>query len=67
MINKRVPHTSDEEWHQIILATRSSGLSDFEYCRNNNILSNTVYRALTPPYHCSYKYSTFDDEIVFTL
>lgn len=49
MINKRVPLTSDEEWHQIILATRSSGLSDFEYCRNNNILSNTFYRALAPP------------------
>ena len=46
MMNKRAPRRSDEEWHQIILAARASGLSDFEYCRNNNIPSSTFYRAL---------------------
>lgn len=46
MMNKHAPHRSDEEWHQIILAARASGLSDFEYCRNNNIPSSTFYRAL---------------------
>ena len=45
-MNKRAPRRSDEEWHQIILAARASGLSDFEYCRNNNIPSSTFYRAL---------------------
>ena len=45
-MNKRVPRRSDEEWHQIILAARASGLSDFEYCRNNSIPSSTFYRAL---------------------
>ncbi|MGN8762221.1 hypothetical protein [Oribacterium sp. HCP3S3_B9] len=29
MMNKRAPRRSDEEWHQIILAARASGLSDF--------------------------------------
>lgn len=46
MMNKRTPRRSDEEWHQIILAARASGLSDFEYCRNNSIASSTFYRAL---------------------
>lgn len=45
-MNKRVPRRSDEEWHQIILAAGASGLSDFEYCRNNSIPSSTFYRAL---------------------
>ena len=47
MINKRAPRRSDEEWHQIILAARASGLSDFEYCRDNSIPRSTFYRALT--------------------
>lgn len=46
MMNKHAPHRSDEEWHQIILAARASGLSDFEYCRANSIPSSTFYRAL---------------------
>lgn len=46
MMNKRAPRHSDEERHQIILAARASGLSDFEYCRNNSIPSSTFYRAL---------------------
>ena len=29
MMNKRAPRRSDEEWHQILLAARASGLSDF--------------------------------------
>ena len=33
-MNKRAPRRSNEEWHQIILAARASGLSDFEYCRD---------------------------------
>lgn len=45
-MNKRAPRCSDEEWHQIILATRASGLSDFEYCRDNSIPRRTFYRAL---------------------
>ena len=45
-MNKHAPHRSDEEWHQIILAARASGLSDFEYCRANSIPSSTFYRAL---------------------
>ena len=45
-MNKRAPRRSDEEWHQIILAARASGLSDFEYCRANSIPSSTFYRAL---------------------
>ena len=44
-MNKRAPRRSDEEWHQIIPAARASGLSDFEYCRNNSIPSSTFYRA----------------------
>lgn len=46
MMNKRAPRRSDEEWHQIILAASASGLSDFEYCRNNSILSSIFYKAL---------------------
>lgn len=46
MMNKRAPRRSDEEWHQIILAARASGLSDFEYCRDNGIPRSTFYRAL---------------------
>lgn len=46
MMNKRAPRRSDEEWHQIILAARASGLSDFEYCRDNSIPSSSFYRAL---------------------
>lgn len=47
MMNKRAPRRSNEEWHQIILAARASGLSDFEYCRDNSIPRSTFYRALT--------------------
>lgn len=46
MMNKRAAHRSDEEWHQIILAARASGLNDFEYCRTNGIPRSTFYRAL---------------------
>ena len=46
MMNKRAPRRSDEEWHQIILAARTSGLNDFEYCRTNGIPRSTFYRAL---------------------
>ena len=46
MMNKRAARRSDEEWHQIILAARASGLSDFEYCRDNSIASSSFYRAL---------------------
>ena len=45
-MNKRAPRRSDEEWQQIILAARASGLSDFEYCRDNGIPRSTFYRAL---------------------
>ena len=45
-MNKRAPRRSNEEWHQIILAARASGLSDFEYCRDNSIPSSSFYRAL---------------------
>ena len=45
-MSKRAHHRSDEEWHQIILAARSSGLNDFEYCRSNGIPRSTSYRAL---------------------
>ena len=45
-MNKRAPRCSNEEWHQIILAARASGLSDFEYCRANSIPRSTFYRAL---------------------
>ena len=40
-MNKRAAHRSDEEWHQIILAARASGLNDFEYCRTNGIPRST--------------------------
>lgn len=46
MMNKRATHRSDEEWHHIILAARASGLSDYEYCRNNSITSSNFYRTL---------------------
>ena len=46
MMNKRAARRSDEEWHQIILAARASGLSDYEYCRNNSITSSNFYRTL---------------------
>ena len=46
-MNKRAARRSDEEWHQIILAARASGLSDFEYCRDNGIPRSSFYRALT--------------------
>ena len=45
-MSKRAHHRSDEEWHRIILAARSSGLNDFEYCRSNGIPHSTFYRAL---------------------
>ena len=45
-MNKRAPRRSDEVWHQIILVARASGLSDFEYCRDNSIPRSTFYRAL---------------------
>ena len=46
MMSKRAHHRSDEEWHQVILAARSSGLNNFEYCRSNGIPRSTFYRAL---------------------
>ena len=59
MMNKRAAHRSDEEWHQIILAARASGLSDFEYCRTNGIPNSTFYRALA---RCSDKYIRTPDQ-----
>lgn len=46
MMSKYAHHRSDEEWHQIILAARSSGLNDVEYCRVNSIPHSTFYSAL---------------------
>lgn len=46
MMNRHAAHRSDEEWHQIILAARTSGLNDLEYCRTNDIPRSTFYRAL---------------------
>ena len=47
IMNKRTLRRSDEEWQQIILAARASGLTDFEYCRRNGISSSSFYRALS--------------------
>lgn len=43
---KRAPRRSIEEWHQIILDARASGMSDYEYCRDKGIASSSFYRAL---------------------
>ena len=46
-MGKRAPRRSIEEWRQIILEARASGLSDYEYCRNKGIASSSFYRALS--------------------
>ena len=47
MMSKRAPRRFIEEWRQIILESRASGLSDYEYCRNKGIASSSFYRALS--------------------
>lgn len=37
---------SDKEWMSIIQACKSSGYSDIEWCRQNNIAVSTFYRRL---------------------
>lgn len=39
---KRTP----EEWEELIRQCKSSGLSDYEWCRQNGISSSTFYRHL---------------------
>ena len=46
-MGKRAPRRSIEEWRQIILEARASGVSDYEYCRNKGIASSSFYRALS--------------------
>lgn len=41
MINKCASCHSGEEWHQIMLGNRASGLNDYKYCRDNS-LAQTV-------------------------
>ena len=46
-MSKRAPRRSIEEWRQIILEARASGLSDYAYCKNKGIASSSFYRALS--------------------
>lgn len=45
-MNTRAKKRTAEEWRQIILEARNSGMSDFEYCRINTIPPSTFYRAI---------------------
>ena len=45
-MNTRAKKRTAEEWRQIILEARNSGMSDFEYCRINTIPPGTFYRAI---------------------
>ena len=45
-MNTRARKRTAEEWRQIILEARNSGLSDFEYCRIKSIPPSTFYRAI---------------------
>lgn len=45
-MNTRAKKRTAEEWRQIILEARNSGLSDYEYCRINTIPPSTFYRAI---------------------
>lgn len=45
-MNTRAKKRTNEEWRQIILEARNSGMSDFEYCRINSIPPSTFYRAI---------------------
>ena len=45
-MNTRAKKRTVEEWRQIILEARNSGLSDYEYCRINTIPPSTFYRAI---------------------
>lgn len=45
-MNTRAKKRTNEEWRQVILEARNSGLSDYEYCRINTIPPSTFYRAI---------------------
>lgn len=45
-MSTRTKKRTAEEWRQIILEARNSGMSDFEYCRINSIPPSTFYRAI---------------------
>ncbi len=45
-MNTRAKKRTAEEWRQIILEARNSGLSDYEYCCINTIPPSTFYRAI---------------------
>ena len=45
-MNTRAKKRTAEEWRQIILEARNSGMSDYEYCRINTIPPSTFYRAI---------------------
>ncbi|MCR4781534.1 MAG: hypothetical protein K5851_02115 [Lachnospiraceae bacterium] len=45
-MRKRSPNKSNEEWRQIILDAKRSGMSDFEYCKMHGITPSAFYRAV---------------------
>lgn len=45
-MSKYRPVKTAEQWRQIILDARKSGLSDLQYCRNQGIPSSSFYSAL---------------------
>lgn len=46
MAASRICH-SDEEWMELIMECRSSGMSDVSWCRQNSIPASTFYNAVS--------------------
>lgn len=45
-MRKRGPNRSDEEWLELIIKCRQSGLTDKEWCHQNNINRSTFYNVV---------------------
>ncbi|ETP71043.1 hypothetical protein UYO_3015 [Lachnospiraceae bacterium JC7] len=45
-MKERTPRRTNEEWLRIIQEAKSSGTSDFQYCKDHGITLSTYYRAI---------------------
>ena len=45
-VMKHHPRRTDEEWKELIRQCRTSGLSDYLWCRQNGMPSSSFYRAV---------------------
>ena len=60
---------NNAEWFRIITECRQSGLSDFEWCKQNGISSSTFYKAVTRVRRSSVDLpkSRFNSETVYDI